>query len=217
VNALSVPEKIPAGEVQRYTFHERLCHWITGIAYTYCLATGLAFYTPYLFWLAIVLGGGPTSRYWHPILGVAFFIAILWMHAIWRNDLAMTAEDRKWLSKTEYYATNRDELVPPAGKFNGGQKLYYWAIFYGAILLLLSGLVMWFPELIPFGARWVRAIAIVLHECAALITIGAFIVHIYMSVFLVPGSLEGMTVGHVPKAWARAHHRLWYDKIAPEK
>ena len=48
-------------------------HWITALAYTYCLATGLAFYTPHLFWLAVMLGGGPTSRFWHPILGIGFF------------------------------------------------------------------------------------------------------------------------------------------------
>ena len=57
--------------IERYPFHERICHWLTGFAYLYCLATGLAFYSPYLFWLAVILGGGPTSRFWHPLVGVA--------------------------------------------------------------------------------------------------------------------------------------------------
>ena len=42
--------------IERYPFHERICHWLTGFAYLYCLATGLAFYSPYLFWLAVMLG-----------------------------------------------------------------------------------------------------------------------------------------------------------------
>ena len=67
--------------VLRYTFLERVMHWVTALAYTYCLATGLAFYTPYLFWIAVILGGGPTSRFWHPIVGLGFVAAAVWMHS----------------------------------------------------------------------------------------------------------------------------------------
>lgn len=199
--------------IERYTFHERLCHWLTGFAYLYCLSTGLAFYSPYLFWLAIMLGGGPTSRYWHPILGLGFVAAAVWMHAIWRGDVDFGKTDREWMDKAKYYATNQDELVPPQGRFNAGQKVFYWAMFYGALLLLLSGLFMWFPEYVPFSLRAIRPVAIVLHECAALITIGAFIIHVYMGVFMVPGSVHAMVSGYVSREWAKTHHRLWYDQV----
>lgn len=32
-----------AGELERYTFTERIMHWTTGLTYLYCLSTGLAF------------------------------------------------------------------------------------------------------------------------------------------------------------------------------
>jgi formate dehydrogenase subunit gamma len=54
----------------------------------------------------------------------------------------------------------------------------------------------------------------VIHECAALITIGAFIIHIYMGVFMVPGSLTAMVQGWVTRDWARTHHRLWYERVS---
>ncbi len=202
------------GEVRRYSYTERMCHWITSAVYTYCLCTGLAFYTPYLFWIAIALGGGPTSRFWHPFIGVAFFAAQMWMHHLWSSDMRVTAIDREWLDKSKEYAENHDENVPPQERFNGGQKLYYWAMYFGAFFLLLSGLVMWFPEYLPAGLRWVRSLAILIHEASALITIGAFIIHVYMSVFVVPGSVTAMVEGHVSRAWARTHHRLWYDRVA---
>jgi formate dehydrogenase subunit gamma len=202
------------GEIERYTYRERMCHWITGLVYVYCLSTGLAFYTPYLFWIAIALGGAPTSRFWHPIVGLAFFAAQMWMHHLWSSDMTVTAGDRKWLDKVENYATNRDQDVPAQGRFNAGQKLFYWAMFYGAFFLLASGLVMWFPEVLPAGLRWLRDLAILVHEASALITIGAFIIHLYMGVFLVPGSVTAMVDGHVSKAWAKTHHRLWYDRVA---
>lgn len=199
--------------IERYTFRERLCHWLTGFAYLYCLATGLAFYSPYLFWMAVALGGGPTSRFWHPILGVGFVAAAMWMHALWRGDVDFSGNDREWMDHAKDYAANRDELVPPQGRFNAGQKAFYWAMFYGALLLLLTGVFMWFPEYLPFSARSIRPIMVILHECAALVTIGAFIIHVYMGVFMVPGSVHAMVGGTVSRAWARAHHRLWYEQV----
>jgi len=210
-------DPVPAGYVHRYSFHERVCHWLTGLAYSYCLATGLALYTPHLFWIALALGGGPTSRFWHPIAGVGFFLAALWMHGMWRSDMTISQADRAWMNNVKYYATNRDELVPVQGRFNAGQKQFYWAMFYGAFLLVLSGLVMWFPESIPPGWHWVRATAILIHEAAALVTIGAFIIHIYMGVFLVPNGLNGMLFGYVPAWWAKQHHRLWYNQVTGQR
>ena len=214
---VSSPESLPAGQVQRYTFHERLCHWATAVVYSYCLATGLAFYTPHLFWISLALGGAPTSRFWHPILGAAFFVAALWMHGVWRGDMSMSTFDRAWLRNLKEYTANRDDLVPVQGRFNAGQKLFYWAMFYGAFLLLLSGLVMWFPEYIPSGWGWVRGFAILLHEAAALITIGAFIIHVYMGVFLAPEGFKGMRTGRVSAAWAKLHHRLWYNEVVGQR
>ncbi len=199
--------------VLRYTFHDRVMHWVTALAYSYCLATGLAFYTPYLFWIAVVLGGGPTSRFWHPIVGLGFVAAAVWMHFVWRRDMLWTETDKRFLSRVDDYAENRDQQLPPQEKYNGGQKLYYWLMYYGAFLLLISGVFLWFPEYIPFSLAWVRHMMIVLHEIAALLTIGGFITHVYMSVFLVPGSMTAMTEGYVSRAWARTHHRLWYIRM----
>jgi formate dehydrogenase subunit gamma len=208
----------PAGadQIERYTYTERLCHWITGLAYVYCMATGLAFYTPYLFWVAAVLGGGPTARFLHPIVGVCFFAAQMWMHFIWHGEAKFTAQDRAWMDHVNDYVTNHDGSVPAQWKFNAGQKLYYWAMFYGAFGLLLTGIVMWFPEYDPPGLFWLRPVVIILHCAFALLTIGAFIIHVYMSLFTVPGSLHAMVSGYVSRDWARTHHRLWYEKVTGE-
>ena len=53
---------LPHGRVLRYTFHERLTHWVAAGSYIYLLLTGLAFWSPWLFWLAMVFGGGQVSR-----------------------------------------------------------------------------------------------------------------------------------------------------------
>jgi len=211
--AATVSSTHPTGDIERYTFRERVMHWLTGLTYLYCLATGLAFYSPHFYWLATVLGGGPTSRFWHPILGVFFLMGTLWMQNLWRRDMEITQTDRQWLDRVENYITNRDELLPLQDRFNAGQKLFYWLMFYGALLLLFSGFFMWIPEYIPRQATWVRPLMILIHEIAALATIGGFIIHVYMGVFFVPDSMQAITTGWVSRAWARTHHRLWYLRV----
>jgi formate dehydrogenase subunit gamma len=204
----------PVLTVQRYTYRERLMHWLTALTYGYGLLTGLAFYSPHLFWIAQVLGGGPTSRFWHPINGIGFLVVAVWMHTVWRRDMAITDVDKRWLDSVQNYVENREDLVPAQDRFNAGQKLFYWLMYYGALALLITGLVMWFPEYIPFSVAWIRSLAVLLHVSAALVTIGGFIIHIYMSLFLVPGSGAAMLFGNVSAAWARTHHRLWYQRIS---
>ena len=145
--------------IERYTFRERMRHWTTAITYLYCLSTGLALYTPHLFWIALALGGGPTSRFWHPILGSAFFVCAMWMHALWRRDMSITDQDRSWLKGVKDYIENHDDQVVPQGRFNAGQKEFDRIMFYGTALLLISGAAMWFPEYMPM---WLRAPMILL-------------------------------------------------------
>jgi formate dehydrogenase subunit gamma len=203
--------------IPRYTYRERLMHWLTALTYTYCLLTGLAFYSPHLFWVAQVLGGGATSRFWHPFSGIGFLVVAVWMHAVWRSDMEVTDQDKRWLDRTKEYATNQDDVIPAADRFNGGQKLFYWLMYYGTFVLLITGVVMWFPEYISFSVAWIRSLAVLLHVCAALATIGGFIIHVYMSVLLVPGSVPAMLFGNVSTAWARTHHRLWYQRVTGVK
>jgi formate dehydrogenase subunit gamma len=215
--AAAIPTTQHASVLQRYSFIERIMHWATGVTYLYCLFTGLAFYSPHLYWLAYVLGGPPTSRFWHPWIGLGFVIGTSWMHQLWARDVRITEVDKRWLSHTEAYITNDEEHTPLSERFNGGQKLFYWLMLYGALLLLISGVFLWFPEYIPRPAGWVRGTVILLHEIAALATIGGFIIHVYMGVFMVPGSMTAITTGYVTRAWAWTHHRLWYSRVTGQK
>ncbi len=208
---------VPEGRILRYTFKERICHWVTGTAYVYCLMTGLAFYSPYLFWMATVLGGGPTTRFWHPWAGVVFFVGIIWMYAMWSKEMVATTEDRQWNQNIKYYITNQDHLLPPQGRFNAGQKMFYWVMVYSTIILLITGVIMWFPELIAGRAHWLLTIIIPVHVVAALVTIAAFIIHVYMGMLMVPGSFKVIVLGHDDDAWAKQNHRLWFDKAKGKK
>ncbi len=199
--------------VERYSMHERVNHWLAGLTYLYLMLTGLAFFTPHLYWIAALLGGGPTVRYWHPWIGLLFCIAVIWMHKLWQADMRLTDADRAWEGEVKKYIENLDEELPPVGRFNAGQKIFYWVMFYSMLALLLSGLVMWAPEYVPWNLRVLRPIVVLVHEIAALATIGAFIIHVYMGIFMVPGGFRAIVLGYVSRGWAKANHRLWYDRV----
>lgn len=203
----------PKGRILRYTLTERVHHWAGALFYVYCLITGLAFWSPYMYWLSALVGGGPTARFWHPWFGVAFTVSMVWMYKMWDRDMRITNADREWSQKMEYYIKNEDEKLPPVGRFNYGQKLFFWLMLYGVILLLLSGLGLWFVEGIPWSLRWLRYTAVTVHVIAALATIGGFIIHVYMGTAMVRGGFTSIIRGEVSAIWAKTHHRLWYEQV----
>ena len=200
--------------IERYTLAERVVHWTSGLTYIYQLLTGLAFYTPHLYWLAILLGGAATSRYWHPLIGLLFTAALFWMFWIWVRDMRITSLDREWADAIGHYIRNEDEQLPPVDRFNAGQKFFFWVMLFAGIVMLVSGVVLWIPEKIPWSWRFLRYTAVLLHVSAALVSIGAFIIHVYMGTAMVRGSFTAIVRGVVPQAWARTHHRLWYNRVA---
>ena len=195
--------------ILRYSFPERLMHALSAISYIYLLLTGLAFWTPAFYWIAIVLGGGYLSRILHPWIGLVFSVAICWMLVTWRRDMRTTADDRKWRKAMGHYMRNEDARVPPAGRFNFGQKQFFWLMVICGAALLVSGLALWFTSSIPRELQAVRYLAVLVHAVAALATIGGIIIHIYMGVAVVPDGLHAILHGDVSEQWARHHHGLW--------
>ena len=217
MNGEAMPHSSAASQsaelVPRYSLGERANHWLGALSYIYLLTTGLAFWSPYLYWMTAVVGGAPTARFWHPWFGVIFAASLFRTFKEWHRDMQIDDSDRAWAKAMPNYIQNQDDKLPPVGRFNFGQKLFFWGIFYGVILLLLSGVVLWYTETLPWSLRYVRYAAILLHAGVALITIGLFLIHVYMSAILEEGSFGSMIHGYVTRAWAWTFHRTWYFEL----
>ncbi len=94
---------------------------------------------------------------------------------------------------------------------HAGQKMLFWLQCVSTLLLVASGVVLWFPEMMPRG---LRLAAILIHPLTAVISLGAIIVHIYMGTAAVPGAFKGMVRGWVKPRWAARHHPKWFRKIS---
>jgi formate dehydrogenase subunit gamma len=192
--------------LQRFTYFERLVHWVVGGSFVVLLATGLAFAYPSLFWLTTFLGGGPAARVLHPQIGVVFGIGLLFMFGLWVRDMFLDRQDREWLGAIKHYAAHERDKVPPAGKYNAGQKMFFWTQSVLGIVFVGSGLLLWFPE--SFTAQVLNTMRL-LHYLATLGGGLFLIVHVYLGTVAYPGTARSMIDGKVTPEWARLHHPRW--------
>ena len=194
---------------QRFTFVERIVHWTVGITFVLLLATGLAFAYPPLFWLTALLGGGPSARALHPWVGVVFETGMGFMIVIWIRDMFLSGTDWRWLGAVRHYATRDNANVPPAGKYNAGQKMFFWVQGALAIVFLVSGVLLWFPASFGSGLlQWMR-----LAHYTATLGGGLFlIIHVYLGTIAYPGTARAMIDGTVTERWARHHHPRWHEE-----
>lgn len=197
------------GELLRHPVYTRLVHWSVAIFFVLALLSGFAIYTPWLFfWLTPIFGGGPMTRLLHMWFGLGFVLFFAFQFLNWLAPMTWRAHDRDWLRNVRAYVNNERALEPEyVAFFNAGQKLYFWAIAASALLFLVSGIPMWFPQ--TFG-RLTTAISYVVHDIAALVMLVGFIVHVYQSTASQPGTFHSMTRGAVTDKWAWTHHPAWY-------
>lgn len=203
---------LKSGAVPRYDANERVTHWIVAILFMLLAASGLAFFHPVFFPLALLLGGGTYARIVHPFLGVLMFVAFMFMAARYWRDNVIQTYDREWGKRLSDVINNRDEGLPEIDKYNMGQKQLFWTIVVTMVLLLVSGIVMWRPYFAGAFAIPLIRIAAVVHMLAGFVLILGILVHVYAS-FWVKGSVRAMTKGTVSHAWARHHHPLWYRRV----
>ena len=194
-------------KVIRFTLAERLVHWLVALSFLYAALTGLSLWSPRLYWLASIFGGGVTVRGWHPLGGLLFVLIFSVMFVSWKRQMRLDSDDRRWLRMAHRYAAHDYAALPEAGRFNGGQKSLFWLQSVNGVLLLLSGIVLWWPESM---ARPLREAAVVVHPISGILAIAGLIVHIYMGTAATPGAFRGMTQGWVKPGWAASHHAKWY-------
>src|ERR1044072_5561832 len=165
------------GELLRHPVYTRVLRWLVAIFFVLSLLSGFAIYSPWFFrWLTPLFGGGPMTRLLHPWFGLAFDLFFCFQFLNWFTPMLWTAADRRWLRRIKAYTTNEEKVeAEDGGFFNGGQKLYFWAIVARGLLFLVSGLLLWFDDAVP---RWLVALSYVVHDLAALVMLGGFIVHV---------------------------------------
>jgi formate dehydrogenase subunit gamma len=197
----------------RHISKVRLTHWLVAIFFFLALLTGFVMFTPYFAGLAGIFGGGPMVRFLHPWFSLGFVIAVFFLFLSWKQRMKKEPGDEEWKENFGAYMRYEKELHN-VGKYNAGQKLFFWAVMFGALAFLASGVIMWFPASFPY---FLRTLAYWLHEITFIAFVIGIIYHIYMSTVAMPGTLRAMTRGTVTKAWAKWHHPRWYREVTGQR
>lgn len=208
-----MPRPAEHGRLPRFTRAERWVHRVTAGLMLTCVATAACLYLPQL---AVLVGRRRLVVTVHEWAGLALPVPVLIGLAsrALRRDLGRLNRfgpyDRAWLR-----AALRRSYHRRAGKFNAGQKVYAGWIAGAALVMIGTGLLMWFTHLAPLV--W-RTGATFVHDWLAL-AVGVVIAgHIWMAV-RDPEARRGMRTGSVDPLWAAREHPDWepYDAAEPEE
>jgi formate dehydrogenase subunit gamma len=194
--------------VRKSTLDEILNHWILAISCILLIISGYGF----LFHVEVIgamFGGFETMKTVHNWLGVVFVLSLLYsMRHYFRDSLEYDADDRQWFKVAGGYLSKKVK-VPPMGKYNPGQKLYYLAILVFGLVISLSGFGIWlFKESVT-----VMLVSHLLHNLAFIVFIIAVPVHIYLSTLANPGTFRIMVSGTVPLEVARKRYPKWVGSM----
>ncbi|MET9446958.1 cytochrome b/b6 domain-containing protein [Streptomyces cinerochromogenes] len=196
----------PGARVPRFSRAERWVHRATAALMGVCVLTAAVLYIPQL---AVLVGRRELVVRIHQYAGLTLPVPVLLGLAsrAFRTDLRFLnrfgPHDRVWLRAALRRDRRRESR--PAGKFNAGQKIYAAWIAGATLVMLGTGLMMWFTHLTPLV--W-RTSATFVHDWLAL-TIGVVLAgHIGMALGD-PEARRGLRTGSVTREWAEQQHSLW--------
>jgi formate dehydrogenase subunit gamma len=190
--------------VRRFSRTERAVHWVHASAFLVLLGSGLVLYLPSL---ATEVGRRPLVKDVHLFTALAWAIALVsvvvlgdrrGLRATARELDVFDADDRRWLLGRR----------APQGRFNAGQKLNAALTAAFALLLVISGGLLWLGER---DTRFRFDSTIVLHDVVAYLSVALLAGHLYLAVIhpTTRHALRGITLGTVRDDWAREHHAKW--------
>ncbi|MFF3979951.1 cytochrome b/b6 domain-containing protein [Streptomyces sp. NPDC001828] len=197
------PPELPH-TVKRFTPAVRWVHRTTAWLMGACVVTAAVLYVPQF---AEAVGRRELVVRVHEICGALLPVPVLLglVSRAFRADLGRLNRfhpyDRTWLRT----ALRREREPRPAGKFNAGQKVYSGWIAGAALVMLGTGLLMWFTHLAPIE---VRIGSTFVHDWLSL-AVGVVIAgHVWMAIGD-PVARRGMRTGSVDRPWAKREHPLW--------
>ncbi|XHS78985.1 formate dehydrogenase subunit gamma [Burkholderiaceae bacterium UC74_6] len=203
---------LKSNEIRRYEDGDRMKHWFVVLLFFCAALSGLAFFHPAFFFLSSLFGGGVWARILHPFFGLLMVLGFALLFFKLRRANRMTDADRQWMNQAGQMLRGDKQGMPPAGKYNAGQKLVFWSFSICLVLLLITGFMFWQPWFANYFPILLRRIAVVVHAASAVVLILSVIVHIYAAIW-VKGTLRAMTRGTVTDAWARQNHSAWYQDV----
>jgi len=211
--------------IPRFTMNEVIQHLLLTVSFLLLVVTGFALTYPNLWvfrWLEWLHMTEPVRQVIHRSAGVAL-IALGGYHLAY---LAATRRGHQvlrllWLRLDDLWAASGNVAYylglrrrpPDFDEFDYTEKIEYWALIWGTLVMAVTGVVLWFPESVSRHApSWIIELSTVVHfyeavlaSLAILIWHGFFVLVHPLNLTMVDGRIELESYAH--------HHRRPFRRL----
>jgi len=203
----------PSGRtILRFASADRFAHWLTASTFILLALSGLNLTFGRKLLLPLI---GPEAftalsqagKFVHNYGSFAFALGVVLKILLWLKDNIPSGADLAWFSKGGGLIGSDH---PPAGRFNGGQKVIFWVVVIGGVALSITGYSLMFPFVFTDIAGLQEAN--MLHGLIAVGMVAVILAHIYIGSVGMEGAFDAMGKGEVDLNWAKQHHALWVEK-----
>lgn len=204
-------------KVYAFDIVERISHGIAALSWVILVPTGII-----MMW-GSSFGGGAFVNFMqdlHVIATVFFTISVFPMIFYWTIRMLPAVYDIRWMFIVGGYLSKKKRPVP-AGKFNAGQKAWYWVAIPGGLVMIATGAAMYFLDFkaVPVAGwlgisqievlRW----SVIIHNILGIVCAVFFLVHIYMAAIAIHGAIWSMVNGYKEEEEVYVLHHYWYQEL----
>lgn len=182
-----------------------MIHWLTAIPFMLVCITGL------IMVFGSHFGGGGFVRLARDVHAIATCFVVIFgalMFFMWVKDALFKPYDIKWFMIMGGYMSKQNHPIP-AGKFNAGQKMWFWIATLGGACMAITGGFLFFQSA---SLDTLRLFSII-HNVIGFAIIAFLIVHIYMAVFAIEGALGAIINGEMGEEELAILHTYYYEEI----
>jgi len=233
-NALLFHKKVAAHlrasgrPVVRMGLSHRWQHAVLALSFITLAVTGFALKFPDS-GLAQMLGSSEPIRRWiHRIAGIVLLLTGLYhlVHILLSQegrrlvrDLFPTRKDLADLRCMARFLVGLSNEKPKIGRFGYAEKMEYWAVLWGTIIMGVTGLMIWFKlDVTRFVPRWIVDVALTIHYYEAVLACLAIVVWHFYHVIFDPDIYPLNTAcwnGRVSEEWQKHEHPLDVSVLPP--
>jgi formate dehydrogenase gamma subunit len=222
-------EEVSHSWIMRFDRSQILQHLLLTVAFVVLAITGFALRFPEAWWVDALASIGMTEELrgdLHRIFAVVLIVTALYhMYYVFvtrrgRDEFHAILpkwEDMKDLFDNVRFYLWRSGKKAEFGRYDYSQKAEYWALIWGTILMIITGLILWFPiwslKVLP---SWIVPAAQTIHYYEAwLATLAVIVWHFFFVVFhpeQYPMSWTWL-IGRMTEEEVKKHHGRWYERI----
>ncbi|MFO1487663.1 MAG: cytochrome b/b6 domain-containing protein [Verrucomicrobiota bacterium] len=218
--------------ILRMNRSQRWQHALLALSFIVLAVTGFALRYPDS-WLARLMGSNEPLRRWsHRIAGVVLLVVGAY-HLVYilaskegrqlLKDIFPVKKDLADVIQAGRYLFGLSPEKPKIGRFGYAEKMEYWAVIWGTIIMGVTGILVWFKmDVTQYLPRWLVDVALTVHYYEAILACLAILVwHFYHVIFdpdVYPLNLACWD-GKVSEHWQQEEHPLDVGaaRVSPDK